>query len=409
VQSASPTKRWIDDYPELDRGPVSTEPCTSQAYFDLERDRVYRKIWLKIGRVEQIPNAGDYFVRDIAVCGLSIIVARSADGRIRAFHNVCRHRGNKLVQNSCKHASARTFRCNFHGWTYANDGRLAAVPDEAMFYDLDKTRLGLETISLETWGGFIFINLDPERKENLAAFLAEMRDHLGGFQFSSYPSVYGYQTILNANWKICLDAFSEAYHFLFVHKDSVGHANINKENPMSHPLSVNLYARHRSAAIAGNPTHIPAKTAKLAGQFGLTSMARGQGMNTLPPQINPDRRADFNLDLNVIFPNFIIHVRPGEYFTHQFWPLSHDRTLWEGMSYMPTATKASERFSQAYSHLMRRNVWLEDTSTIEATQIGLATRALTHFTLSDAEILVRHSYKVLEEHVRASSTQGDVA
>jgi len=125
-------------------------------------------------------------------------------------------------------------------------------------------------------------------------------------------------------------------------------------------------------------------------------------MDTLPPQINPDRRADFNFELCVLFPNFIIHVRPGEYFTHQFWPLSHNRTLWEGVNCLPAVKKPGARFSQEYSHTMRRNAWLEDTSTMEATQAGLSTGALRNMMVSDPEILVRHSYKVLEDYVGAN-------
>jgi phenylpropionate dioxygenase-like ring-hydroxylating dioxygenase large terminal subunit len=251
----------------------------------------------------------------------------------------------------------------------------------------------------DVWEGFIFVNFDPEPTETLAGFLGDMGEHLRGFPFANFRACYSYRAEVNANWKVCLDAFSEAYHILFVHRESVGAANVAKANPLSHPLSVRLYTRHRSAVIPGNPDYVPTATGKLASRFGLTSMARGAGMETLPPQINPDRRPDFNLDLNVIFPGFLIHVRPGEYFTHQFWPLSSGRTLWEGNNYYPSPTKPGQRFSQEYSHTMRRNTWLEDIATMEATQAGLATRALSSFMLSDPEILVRHSYKVLEDYV----------
>jgi phenylpropionate dioxygenase-like ring-hydroxylating dioxygenase large terminal subunit len=399
VQEVNFDKQWIEDYPELGTKPVPTEPCTSREYFRLEHERVFSKVWLQVGRVEDIPKAGDFFVRDIAICEVSIIIVRGHDDKIRAFHNVCQHRGNKLVWDHEACGSARSFRCRFHGWTYANDGRLTAVPDEKMFYDLRKEDRGLQAVSVDTWEGFIFVNLNAEPEETLTEFLGEMGEHFRGFPFANFPTRFSYRAELNANWKVCLDAFSEAYHALFIHKQTDCGANVTKENPMSHLLSVSLYQRHRSAVIYGNPDHVPPPTAKIASQFGLTSLARGKGMDTLPPQINPDRRSDFNFDLNVIFPSFLIHVRPGEYFTHQFWPLSPDRTLWEGINCLPIATKASQRFSQEYSHTMRRNAWLEDTSTMEATHAGLATRALRNFMLSDPEILVRHSYKVLEDYV----------
>ena len=129
-------------------------------------------------------------------------------------------------------------------------------------------------------------------------------------------------------------------------------------------------------------------------------------MESLPSHINPERRRDFNFDLNAIFPNFMIHVRPGEYFTHQFWPLSPEgpHRSGEGRDYLPRARNAGERFSQEYSHLMRRNAWLEDTSTMEATFAGLTSGVLKNFMLSDPEILIRHSYKVLEDHAAFTGT-----
>ena len=88
---------WIKDYPDLGTGPVSTEPCISAEYFEAERERVFSKVWLKACRVEQLPNPGDYLVLDVAICKASVILVRGNDRVVRAFHNVCMHRGNKLV------------------------------------------------------------------------------------------------------------------------------------------------------------------------------------------------------------------------------------------------------------------------------------------------------------------------
>jgi len=392
-------KRWIEEYPDLGTAPVPTEPCLSPDYFRLEQERLFSKVWLRVGRVEDIPGPGDYFLQDLAICRTSVIVVRGTDDKIRGFHNVCMHRGNKLVWDHEACGTTRSFKCRFHGWTFATDGRLVAVPDQQMFYGLDREQLGLRPVAVDVWEGFIFINLDPAPSESLAEYLGEMGEHLAGFPYHDFPACYAYRAELKANWKVCLDAFSEAYHVLFVHGATIGSANFSRENPMSHPIDVRLYPRHRSAVIYGNPAHVPGPTGKVAAQFGFTSMERGVGMESLPSHINPERRRDFNFDLNAIFPNFMIHVRPGEYFTHQFWPLSPDRTVWEGRDYLPRARNAGERFSQEYSHLMRRNAWLEDTSTMEATFAGLTSGVLKNFMLSDPEILIRHSYKVLEDHV----------
>ena len=392
-------RRWIADYPDLGTAPVPTEPCISEEYYQLERSKVFATSWLKVGRVEDLPEPGSYFVQDIAVCNASIVVMRGNDGAIRAFHNVCTHRGNKLVWDSEKCGKARSFRCRFHGWTFSNSGKLMAVPDEKMFYAIKKEDLGLKPVAVDVWEGFIFANLDPTPRETLKEYLGGIGERLAGFPYGELTQCYAYRAELKANWKVCLDAFSEAYHVLTIHGETVGTANFSKENPMSHPIDVKLYDRHRAAVIYGNPKHKPGPVANVAAKFGRIAMERGVGMDSLPAHINPDRRPDFNFDLCAIFPNFMIHVRPGEYFTHQFWPLDKGRTLWEGRDYLPPAKSAAQKFSQEYSHMMRRNAWLEDTSAMEATFEGLASGVLRQFQLSDPEILVRHGYKVLEDHV----------
>lgn len=392
-------KLWIHDYPELGTGPIPTAPCIDPDYFKLEQERVFPKVWLQVGRVEEIPAPGDYLVQDVAVCRTSIVVSRTGEGGLIAFHNLCMHRGNKLVWDHEKRGNARSLTCRFHGWTFAMDGRLVGVPGEKMFYSLNKDDCGLKLVAVDVWEGFIFINLDPAPKESLTEFLGTMGEHLGGFPYHSYPTCYSYAAELNANWKVCLDAFSEAYHVRTVHGQTVGRSNFSKENPMSHPVSYGIFGRHRSCVVYGNPEYDPTPTARVAGQYGMTSMMRGEAVDSLPPHLNPDRRPEFNFDLNGIFPNFMVHVRPGEYFTHNFWPIGPDKTYWVGKNYYPAVQNAGQKFSQEFSHLMRRNAWLEDTSTMEATHAGLASGVLENFTLSDPEILVRHGYKVLEEYV----------
>lgn len=117
-------KKWHDLYPELGTGPTPIEPYISREYFEREQAPIFRKVWLNVGRVEQIPNPGDYFVKDLAVCKTSILIVRGKDGCVRAFHNMCAHRGNKLVADTsgtCK----GLFTCKFHGWPMGLTARSA--------------------------------------------------------------------------------------------------------------------------------------------------------------------------------------------------------------------------------------------------------------------------------------------
>ena len=105
--------KWHDQYPELGTGPLPLTVFTPKEQFALEREHIFSKVWLNVCRIEQIPNPGDYFVKDISVCNTSVIVVRGKDGQIRAFHNMCSHRGNKVVWD--QHGNSSAFSCKFHG------------------------------------------------------------------------------------------------------------------------------------------------------------------------------------------------------------------------------------------------------------------------------------------------------
>jgi phenylpropionate dioxygenase-like ring-hydroxylating dioxygenase large terminal subunit len=117
--------------------------------------------------------------------------------------------------------------------------------------------------------------------------------------------------------------------------------------------------------------------------------------------VNPSRRDDFAFELSVCFPNILVHVSEGTWFTHQFWPLSHDRTLWEGKYYVREPKTNSERWAIEYAQVLQRNAWLEDTGTMEDTHDALASGSKKFMHLQDEEILVRHGYHVLGRYMES--------
>src|SRR5262245_65513454 len=132
---------WTRHYPALGTEPVSYEDSISPGFYELERKAIFERAWLQVGRVEQLPRRGTFFTRELAVANTSLVVVRGLDGEIRAFHNVCRHRGNKLVwtdfprEETC--GSARQFVCKYHGWRYDLDGACVFAQQEGRFFDLD--------------------------------------------------------------------------------------------------------------------------------------------------------------------------------------------------------------------------------------------------------------------------------
>src|SRR5690606_7202038 len=142
------------------------------------------------------------------------------DGVIRAFHNVCRHRGNKLVWNDFPNeetaGSCKQFTCKYHAWRYSLEGDLTFVQQEGEFFDLDKKDFGLKAVRCETWEGFIYINLDDDAAP-LVDYLGDFAKGLEGYPFDKMTEVYSYRSEINANWKLFIDAFAEFYHAPILH------------------------------------------------------------------------------------------------------------------------------------------------------------------------------------------------
>ena len=402
VETASPTGKWHDKYPELGTAPLPAEVFTSPEQFALEREHIFRKVWLNVCRVEQVAKPGDYFVRDIGVCNTSVIIVRGRDGQLRAFHNICSHRGNKVVwdhQGSCQ-----TFSCKFHGWAYGLDGSLKFVPDEENFFDLNKDCLGLTPVHVDVWEGFVFVNVDPNPEETLQEYLGDLATGLAGYPFAeNSATAFSWRTVVNTNWKVIKDAFQEVYHIGFLHKRSIPDSFTSKSNPYAHVLDMQLYPRHGRASLYGNPGHQPTPVEALAFRYGSLIIRNDYSESSLPAGVNPTRRNDWSLELHVIFPCFFVDVLDGTYFTHQFWPLDVDRTVWESTTYFPKAKTLGQRFSQEYSKVVFRDVIMEDGRTLEETQSMLSSGAKNEFYLHDEELLVRHSHHVVQQMIANKS------
>jgi phenylpropionate dioxygenase-like ring-hydroxylating dioxygenase large terminal subunit len=390
--------KWHDKYPHLDRAPVAAEVFTSPEQFELEREHIFKKVWLNVGRVEQLPNPGDYLVKDIAMCQTSILVVRGHKGELHAFHNMCSHRGNKIAWD--ERGRCQMFTCKFHGWSYALDGSLKFVPDEENFFELRKDELGLTPVACEVWQGFIFINVDPQPQETLSEYLGDLGSGLDGYPFDEISATSAsWTTEVRANWKVVKDAFQEIYHVGFLHRRSAPDSFTSTTNPYAHALDFRLYPRHGSASIFGNTEVEPTPAASLAFKHGTFLIRKDFDMNALPAGVNPLRHEQWALDLNVIFPCFFVDVSEGSYFTHNFWPTAVDRTIWHSTQYFPKAETVGQRFMQEYGHVIFRDIILEDGRTLEETQRMLGSGAKKEFYLQDEEILVRHSHRVVEQMI----------
>jgi phenylpropionate dioxygenase-like ring-hydroxylating dioxygenase large terminal subunit len=392
-------KKWASKYPGLGTAPVPTEPDVSPDYFEKERERIFKRCWLCVGRVQSVHKPGDYLVRDIDMLRTSIIVVRGKDGKVRGFHNVCKHRGNKLTRLCA--GKTKSFVCGFHGWAYDLEGDLAYVPDEDQFFDFDKCDYGLTPVATEVWEGFIFINADSEPTETLKESMGELFGQYGDFPFDEMAVLGSYTATVGVNWKVFMDITQESYHVPFLHRRLVPDSNVGGNNPYCHFPSIRIHRRHRSSSIYSNPHHKLTPVEKIAFGGGGTVLDGTGGDERLPKGVNPDKVPNWAFDSNAIFPNLILHVGNGWFITHSYWPIAVDRTYWENKLYMNPPRNPGEKIIQEFSKVITRDLARGDLSMLETVQAGLVSGAVTHMPLSDQEIQLRHHYRIVDEFVQA--------
>jgi phenylpropionate dioxygenase-like ring-hydroxylating dioxygenase large terminal subunit len=190
------------------------EAYLSQEYARAEGDRLWSKVWLHAARVEEIPDVGDYVTFDVGED--SIVIVRSAPDTIRAYHNVCSHRGRRLVDTppgaQCAHGRKKMFVCGFHGWRYDLDGKCTFKLDEPDWKGkLTEERTRLNEVKADTWGGWIFINMDPNCVP-LREYLEPAASILDPFEFAKMRYKWRQWVIFDCNWKTAIEAFMEPYH-----------------------------------------------------------------------------------------------------------------------------------------------------------------------------------------------------
>lgn len=189
---------------------VPVSRYTTKAFHDLEMERLWPKVWQMACREEHVPNVGDFHLYEIG--SYSIIVVRTKDG-IKAHHNVCRHRGRKLCD---QHGHAASFICPFHGFSWNTDGSLRGVTSDWDFPQIDKEDFDLTPVRAETWGGWVFINMDMDA-EPLADFMGDLPEHFAVWQPEHRYVEAHVAKVMPANWKLVQEAFMEAFHVITTH------------------------------------------------------------------------------------------------------------------------------------------------------------------------------------------------
>jgi phenylpropionate dioxygenase-like ring-hydroxylating dioxygenase large terminal subunit len=209
--------------PGVYRNPVSDYTCPRQ--FARESEIFFKRGPLNIGLSCLLPSAGDFMTHDYS--GAPILLVRGEDGSLRAFLNVCRHRGARVAEGCGQ--EARRFTCPYHAWTYATDGRLMGRPDDRSFAEIEKSAISLCALPVVERCGMIWASPMPGASFDLDAQLAGVERDLNAYGFDSY---HHYETRVlrqRINWKVAIDTFLESYHLRALHKatvDPILHSNL---------------------------------------------------------------------------------------------------------------------------------------------------------------------------------------
>ncbi|MEM9606795.1 MAG: aromatic ring-hydroxylating dioxygenase subunit alpha [Actinomycetota bacterium] len=205
--------------PELTSKPITGDRYWSKDFHQQEWDHLWTKVWLIAGMVDQLRKPGDFFTYQLG--RESILCTRGDDLRIRAFYNVCQHRGNQLVHAESGSAAGGQFQCAYHGWRFGGDGTLLWVHDEEDFpQGTPCGQRNLVEIPCDTWGGFVWINLD-EGCDSLADYLDPVAGQLDCYRMERMKRTHWVTLEGDFNWKCVQDNFNESYHLPFVHPQTL--------------------------------------------------------------------------------------------------------------------------------------------------------------------------------------------
>ncbi len=342
-------------------GPVETAAAlpnaayTSEEFLALENARLFARTWMLAGFAHEVPEPGD--VRPTTVAGEPVILVRGKGGEIRAFHNVCRHRGSRLVAAPCQ--GRKTLACPYHAWTYGLDGRLLTRPhfrgpgahDIVEPESAEAAKWSLKPLRIELWRDLVFADLSGEAPP-LEQHLKPMTERLAGYRLDALRYAGKLEFEIAANWKLIHENFIENYHVFAVHPKLTNFVPMERRNPSSFD-GYCLWNDYR---------------------FPAPEPGRGEGLPYYPDL--PEELARRGLWFH-FFPCLDIELWPDQLAVFRVTPLGPARTHEEVHVYLVGEAAEAERYREARQGVfdMWRELNEEDIAVLENLQAGRASAA----------------------------------
>ena len=325
---------------------------TSQSFYEAEIEHMWSRTWQWACREEHIPNAGDYIVYDVGP--YSALIIRQVDGTVKAFVNSCPHRAMQFAGGG-EHGTGKQFiRCPFHGMSWELDGRLRDIPCRWDFPHIDDDQFGLMALPCDSWGGFIFINFDTNAS-SLTEYLEVLPEHFQAFPLSQRQVSLHITKVMPGNWKMCIEAFLEAFHVLATHPEGARYTADASANYDIFGKHVNRFMH--SLGIPSSHFKKPLSDADVVSAMGYdpAQMQRGQTARAFVAQCMRDQFGDaFGMDFSdrsisemidsvqyFLFPNGIFFPGVLLRLVYRFRPIGYDRTLFEILVLDPIPEEAS--------------------------------------------------------------------
>ena len=402
--------------PALGTGLIGKERYTSPDFMRREWDKIWTKVWLMGCREEQLPEPGSYLVTEIGA--ESILLVRQADLKVRAFYNVCQHRGNRLMVGR---GTAATFKCNYHHWEYAHDGTIHRIPDLDTFPQGSPCK-GLMNLPCDTWGGFVWYSLN-QKVEPLQRFLDPMPAHLDPYHLDRMVMTRDWTVEWDCNWKTSVDAFNETYHVQGIHPQLLYYLD-------DYDVQIDCYERHSRYLVPfATISHRVRETTEIPPLLKLIMKDAGMDPAEFDGRVPHVRRAvqrwkrehgpaeglDYS-DLNDdqltddyhyhIFPNiaFNTHADDLMLFRQRPHPTDPDKMFFDLQNFR--LLKKDEERPPLPQHLQFRHgekslglVLDQDAYNLPGVQRGMHSVGFPGLHIGDQELRIRNFHKVIDDYL----------